>query len=98
MVEAQDLAGSLATINTTTVLTKTWTSSITSSRVMLRIFFLSFLKLIGLLKSPLDQNSIVIHYKFNVDFKSNINFEKTKRWSVALLISSILQVLVFIEW
>jgi len=27
-----------------------------------------------LLKSPLDQNSIVIYRKFNGDFKSHINF------------------------
>jgi hypothetical protein len=31
-----------------------------------------------LLKSPLDQNPKVIYQKFNGDFKSNINFGKTK--------------------
>jgi hypothetical protein len=36
-------------------------------------------KLMWLLKSPLDQNSIVIYHKFNGDFKSHINFEETKR-------------------
>jgi hypothetical protein len=34
--------------------------------------------LMWLLKSPLDQNLIVIFYKFNGDFKSLINFEGTK--------------------
>jgi hypothetical protein len=31
-----------------------------------------------LLKSPLDQNSIMIYKKFNDDFKSHINFGGTK--------------------
>jgi hypothetical protein len=31
-----------------------------------------------LLKSPLDQNSIMIYHKFNDDFKSHINFERIK--------------------
>jgi hypothetical protein len=31
------------------------------------------LKLLWLLKSPLDQNLIVIYHKFNSDFKSHIN-------------------------
>jgi hypothetical protein len=31
-----------------------------------------------LLKSLLDQNPIVIYYKFNGDFKSHINFRRTK--------------------
>jgi hypothetical protein len=31
-----------------------------------------------LLKSPLDQNLIMIYYKFNGDFKSHINFGGTK--------------------
>jgi hypothetical protein len=42
-------------------------------------------KLMWLLKSPLDQNSIVIYQKFNDDFKSHINFGRTKGWFVALL-------------
>jgi hypothetical protein len=32
------------------------------------------LKLIWLLKLPLDQKSIIIYYKFNGDFKSHNNF------------------------
>jgi len=32
-----------------------------------------------LLKSPLDQNPIVIYHKFNGNFKSHINFGRTKR-------------------
>jgi hypothetical protein len=35
-------------------------------------------KLMWLLKSPLDQNSIMIYYKFNGDFKSHINFGRIK--------------------
>jgi hypothetical protein len=35
-------------------------------------------KLMWLLKSPLDQNPKVIYQKFNGDFKSHINFGKTK--------------------
>jgi len=31
-----------------------------------------------LLKSPLDQNLIVIYQKFNGDFKSHINFRRIK--------------------
>jgi hypothetical protein len=31
-----------------------------------------------LLKSPLDQNSIMIYHKFNGDFKSHIKFGRTK--------------------
>jgi len=31
-----------------------------------------------LLKSPLDQNSIMIYHKFNGNFKSHIKFERTK--------------------
>jgi hypothetical protein len=31
-----------------------------------------------LLKSPLDQNPIVIYQKFNGDFKSHINFGEIK--------------------
>jgi hypothetical protein len=31
-----------------------------------------------LLKLPLDQNPKVIYQKFNGDFKSHINFERTK--------------------
>jgi hypothetical protein len=34
--------------------------------------------LMCLLKSPLDQNSIMIYHKFNGDFKSHINFGGTK--------------------
>jgi hypothetical protein len=34
--------------------------------------------LMWLLKSPLDQNPIVIYQKFNGDFKSHINFGETK--------------------
>jgi hypothetical protein len=36
------------------------------------------LKLMWLLKSPLDQNSILIYHKFNGDFKSYINFGRIK--------------------
>jgi hypothetical protein len=35
-------------------------------------------KLMWLLKSPLDQNLRVIYQKFNGDFKSHINFGRTK--------------------
>jgi hypothetical protein len=35
-------------------------------------------KLMWLLKSPLDQNTIMIYHKFNGDFKSHINFGGTK--------------------
>jgi hypothetical protein len=31
-----------------------------------------------LLKSPLDQNSIMIYHKFNGDFKRQINFGRIK--------------------
>lgn len=44
-------------------------------RVMLHIIYLSFFYP---LKSPLDQNSIMIYHKFNGDFKSHINFKGTK--------------------
>jgi hypothetical protein len=37
-----------------------------------------FLKLTWLLKSPFDQNSIMIYHKFNGDFKSHINFGRIK--------------------
>jgi hypothetical protein len=42
------------------------------------IFLFSFflLKVIWLLKSALDQNSIVIHHKFNDNFKSQINLRE----------------------
>jgi hypothetical protein len=36
-------------------------------------------KLMWLLKSPLDQNLIMIYHKFNSNFKSHINFERIKR-------------------
>jgi hypothetical protein len=36
-------------------------------------------KLMWLLKSLLDQNSIMIYHKFNGDFKSHIKFGRTKR-------------------
>jgi len=39
------------------------------------------LKLMWLLKSPLDQNTIMIYDKFNGDFKSHINFKGTK-WMI----------------
>jgi hypothetical protein len=32
-----------------------------------------------LLKSPLDQNLIMIYHKFNGDFKNHINFRRIKR-------------------
>jgi len=35
-------------------------------------------KLMWLLKLPLDQNSRMIYDKFNGNFKSHINFERTK--------------------
>jgi len=35
-------------------------------------------KLMWLLKSPLDQNPIMIYHKFNGDFKSHINFGRKK--------------------
>jgi hypothetical protein len=35
-------------------------------------------KLMWLLKSLLDQNSIMIYHKFNGDFKSHIKFGRTK--------------------
>jgi len=34
--------------------------------------------LMWLLKSPLDQNPIMIYHKFNGDFKSHINFGRKK--------------------
>jgi hypothetical protein len=40
---------------------------------------LRLLKLMYLLKSPLDQNLIAIYYKFYSDFKSHIIFLKHKR-------------------
>jgi hypothetical protein len=39
---------------------------------------LVFPKLMCLLKSPLDQNSIVIYHKFNGDFKSHTSFWRHK--------------------
>jgi hypothetical protein len=42
------------------------------------VLLLSSQKLMWLLKSQLDQNPIVIHHKFNGDFKSHINFGGTK--------------------
>jgi hypothetical protein len=36
-------------------------------------------KLMWLLKLPLDQNPIVIYYKFNGNFKSYINFREINR-------------------
>jgi hypothetical protein len=36
------------------------------------------LKLMWLLKSSLDQNPTMIYHKFNGDFKSHINFGRTK--------------------
>jgi hypothetical protein len=35
-------------------------------------------KLMWLLKSPLDQKSIIIYHKFNDDYKSHINFGEHK--------------------
>jgi hypothetical protein len=35
-------------------------------------------KLMWLLKSPLEQNPIMIYHKFNGDFKSHINFGRIK--------------------
>jgi hypothetical protein len=35
--------------------------------------------LMWLLKSPLDQNLIMIYHKFNSDFKNHINFGRIKR-------------------
>jgi len=46
-------------------------------RVMLDIIPLSP-KLMWLLKSSLDQNTIMIYHKFNCDFKIHINFGGTK--------------------
>jgi hypothetical protein len=42
-------------------------------------------KLMWLLKSPLDQNSIMVYHKFNDDFMSHINFRGTQGLYVALL-------------
>jgi hypothetical protein len=42
-------------------------------------------KLTWLLKSQLDQNSIMICHKFNGGFKKHINFEETQGRHVALL-------------
>jgi hypothetical protein len=33
----------------------------------------------GYLKSPLNQNSILIYHKFNGDFKNHIKFGRTKK-------------------
>jgi hypothetical protein len=49
---------------------------------MLHIIPLSFFcpsKLMWFLKSPLDQNPIVIYQKFNGNFKSHINFKEIKK-------------------
>jgi hypothetical protein len=48
---------------------------------MLHITILSLFYLFKInvaLKLPLDQNLIVIYHKFNGDFKSHINFGRTK--------------------
>lgn len=43
------------------------------SNVIDHFFFLILLKFMWFLKSPWNQNSIVIHLKSNEDFKSHVN-------------------------
>jgi hypothetical protein len=56
-----------------------------STRVILYITFVSPFcppKIDMALKSPLDQNSIVIYHKFNSNFKSHINLKTKKKTRV----------------
>jgi hypothetical protein len=43
------------------------------------------LKIMCFLKSSIDQNSIVINYKLNGDFKSHIITRGTQEWLLALI-------------
>jgi hypothetical protein len=46
---------------------------------LLLFFFFILLNLMYFLKSSLDKNLIVVHSKFNCNFKSHINFKMIKR-------------------
>jgi hypothetical protein len=61
------------------LLSSSWLSAYREMLKEIPTSFLSSSKTYELLKSPLDQNPIVIYYTSNNDFKSHINFKKTQK-------------------